>query len=255
VAGGCGSRIGGPRMSWHLGRLCGFDLETTGVDVEADRIVSACVVQCGGGHPTQSATWMADPGIEIPEGAAKVHGITTERARAEGRPAAEVVEQVVAALAEVVLAGTPVVAMNASFDLTILDREARRHGVQPLVDIVGDDLRVIDPRVLDKKIDPRRRGGRKLEDLCRTYQVALDGAHSADADAIAVCRVAWRIGQKESAIGGAELGFLHGKQVDWARQQAESLADYFRRTPGKESWADGVRAEWPLIPHQRGGGA
>src|SRR5688500_20167479 len=85
-------------MSWHLGRLCGFDLETTGVDVEADRIVSACVVQCGGGHPTQSATWMADPGIEIPEGAAKVHGITTERARAEGRPAAEVVEQVVAAL-------------------------------------------------------------------------------------------------------------------------------------------------------------
>lgn len=241
-------------MSWYLGRLCGFDLETTGTDVEADRIVTACVVQCGGGAAVQTATWMADPGVEIPEGAAKVHGITTEQARAEGRPAAEVVEQLVAALAEVVLAGTPVIAMNASFDLTILDREARRHGVQPLVDIVGTDLRVIDPRVLDKKIDRYRRGGRKLEDLCRTYQVKLNGAHSADADAIAACRVVWRIAQKESAIGGASLDFLHEKQIEWAREQAEGLAAYFRKTPGKEHQADGVRVEWPLIPLQRTGG-
>ncbi|NED73329.1 3'-5' exonuclease [Streptomyces sp. SID9944] len=238
-------------MSWHLGRLAGFDLETTGVDVETDRIVTACVVQCGGDQPTQSFNWMADPGIEIPEGAAKVHGITTERARAEGRPAAEVVEQVVATLAQSVLAGLPIVAMNASFDLTILDREARRHGMQPLTEHVGGDLRVIDARVLDKKIDPYRRGGRKLEDLCRHYQVALDGAHSADADAIAACRVVWRIATKEPRIGGASVDDLHNWQAMWARQQAESLADYFRRTPGKESWADGVRTEWPLIPHQR----
>ena len=239
--------------AWFEGRLAGFDLETTGVDVESDRIVTACAVQCGGGHPTQSATWMADPGIEIPEEAAKVHGITTEQARAEGRPAAEVVEQLVAALAECVLAGQPIVAMNASFDLTILDREARRHGVQPLADIVGGDLRVVDPRVLDKAVDKFRRGGRKLEDLCRTYGVRLDGAHSADADAIAACRVAWRIATKEPRIGGASLDDLHKWQIEWARQQAESLADYFRRTPGKESWADGVRTEWPLIPHQGGG--
>ncbi|MFB6787641.1 3'-5' exonuclease [Streptomyces olivaceus] len=240
--------------AWFEGRLAGFDLETTGVDVETDRIVTACVVQCGGGNPTQSATWMADPGVEIPEGAAKVHGITTEQARAEGWPAAEVVEQVVAALAECVLAGLPVVAMNASFDLTMLDREARRHGVQPLVDIVGGDLRVVDPRVLDKAVDKFRRGGRKLEDLCRTYDVALDGAHSADADAIAACRVAWRIATKEPRIGGASLEQLHGWQVEWARQQAESLREYFARTPGKESWADGVRTEWPFIPAQRAGG-
>lgn len=241
-------------MSWHTGRLCGFDLETTGIDVEQDRIVTACVVQCGGGHDTASGTWLADPGIEIPEGAAQVHGITTEQARAEGRPAAEVVKQVVAALAEVVLAGTPIVAMNASYDLTLLDREARRHGVQPLVDIVGDDLRVIDPRVLDKQVDKFRRGGRKLEDLCRTYDVRLDGAHSADADAIAACRVAWRIATKKPQIGRASLVDLHAWQIRWAKEQAESLADYFRRTPGKEHQADGVRTEWPLIPAQRTGG-
>ncbi|MEV8477849.1 exonuclease domain-containing protein [Streptomyces sp. NPDC051173] len=237
-------------MSWYLGRLAGFDTESTGVDVENDRIVTACVVQCGGGHPTRSATWMADPGIEIPEDAAKIHGITTERARAEGQPAGQVVEQVIAALSQVVLAGIPLVAMNASFDLTMLDREARRHGVCPLSELVGDQLRVIDPQVLDKKIDRFRRGGRKLEDLCRTYDVRLDGAHTADADAIAACRVAWRIAQKEPTIGSASLAFLHEEQIGWATEQADSLAAYFARTPGREHLADGVRPEWPLIPFE-----
>lgn len=242
-------------MSWHLGRLAGFDLESTGVDVEQDRIVTACVVHCGGKQPTQPFNWMADPGVEIPEGAAKVHGITTERARAEGRPAAEVVEQVVAALAESVAEGLPVVAMNASFDLTMLDREARRYGVQPLTDIVGEGLRVIDPRVLDKQVDQRRKGQRTLTALCQHYQVPLDGAHSADADAIAACRVAWRLGSTVPQLGEMSIDDLHQAQIKWAESQGRSLAAYFRRTPGKEAWADGVRTEWPLIPAQRGGTA
>jgi len=237
-------------MSWHLGRLCGFDLETTGIDVETDRIVTACVVQCGGKQPVQSATWLANPGIEIPEEAAKVHGISTEQARAEGRLAAEVVEQITAALAQISRDGIPIVAMNAAFDLTMLDREARRHGIDPLFGIC--EPLVIDPRVLDKKVDRYRRGGRTLTDLCATYRVKLDGAHTADADAIAACRVAWRIAQQHPSIEATALEDLHEQQVEWAREQAEGLADYFRRTPGKESWADGVRTEWPLIPHQRG---
>ena len=239
-------------MSWHLGRLCGFDLETTGVDVETDRIVTACVVQCGGKHPTQSATWLANPGIEIPEGAARVHGITTEKARAEGQPAGQVIEQVVAALSQVVYAGIPVVAMNANFDLTLLDREARRHNVYPLADRYIDEMTVIDPKVLDKQIS-RRKGRRTLSDLCEHYQVPLDGAHSADADAIAACRVAWRIAMQDTRIGSADPKVLHKWQVEWARQQGESLRDYFARTPGKEHQADGVRTEWPLIPAQQDG--
>ncbi|MEE4598274.1 3'-5' exonuclease [Streptomyces sp. DSM 41524] len=237
-------------MSWHLGRLCGFDLETTGVSTEDDRIVTACVVQCGGGHPTASANWLADPGVEIPEGAAKVHGITTEQARAKGRPAAEVVEQVTAALAQVQRDGIPIVAMNASFDLTMLDREARRHGITPLVDVIGaDKLRVIDPRVLDKQVS-RRKGSRTLTDLCSHYGVRLDGAHASDADAIAACRVVWRIGQQHPKLAGLALEDLHEQQVQWAGAQARSLRAYFARTPGKESWADGVREDWPLVPRQ-----
>lgn len=240
-------------MSWHLDRLAGFDLETTGVDTEQDRIVTACVVQCGGNQPVQSANWLADPGIDIPDGAAKVHGITTDKARAEGRPAAEVVTEVITALAQVALSGVPIVIMNASYDLTLLDREARRHGVKTLTDTVGNDLRIIDPRVLDKQVS-RREGGRTLTDLCRHYAVRLDGAHSSDADAIAACRVAWRLGAQHAQLSSMTLDELHTQQIEWADAQGRSLRAYFARTPGKESWADGVRTEWPLVPHQRGEG-
>ncbi|WP_103502157.1 MULTISPECIES: 3'-5' exonuclease [unclassified Streptomyces] len=237
---------------WSEGRLCGFDLETTGVSVEEDRVVTACVALVGGGAPTESRTWLVDPGVEIPEEATAVHGITTGTARAEGRPAGEVVTEIVTALAEAQRAGIPIVAMNASFDLTILDREARRHGVAALGDLLpAARLRVIDPRVLDKEVDTYRPGGRRLEDLCRHYRVALDGAHRADADAVAACRVAWRIARTEPAIGHTALDTLHQRQITWARDQATSLADYFRRTPGKETWAADVRTEWPLIPAQR----
>lgn len=236
-------------MSWFQDRMCGFDTESTGVDVENDRIVTACVVACGGGADTDSTVWLSDVGgAEIPAEAAAIHGISTEKARAEGRPAAEVIAEVTDALVEAAEAGVPIVAMNAAFDFTLLDRECARYGVKSLW--ARAVPLVLDPRVLDKHLDPYRRGGRKLTDLCRHYQVPLDGAHSSDADAIAACRVVWRLGSTVPDLGRLPLGELHELQASWAKQQAESLAAYFRRTPGKEVWADGVRTEWPLIPHQ-----
>jgi DNA polymerase-3 subunit epsilon len=229
--------------------MAGFDLETTGIDVESDRIVTACVVQVGGGHPTQSATWLADPGIDIPDAAAQVHGITTARAQADGAPATEVVENIVAALAQIQRDGIPIVAMNAAYDLTLLDREARRHGITPLVDIIGPgQLRVIDPMVIDRHTAPYRRGSRTLTALCAHYQVALDGAHSADGDAVAACRVAWRIADGNPLLAAVPLSLLHEQQTGWAMEQAVSRAAYFARTPGKEHLADSVRSEWPLVP-------
>ena len=60
-----------------------FDLETTGVDVTTDRIVTAHVGLLGpDGVALRSQSWLADPGVEIPEGATAVHGITTAHARA-----------------------------------------------------------------------------------------------------------------------------------------------------------------------------
>lgn len=233
-------------MSWHLGRLAGFDTESTGVDVETDRIVTACIVEVGGKLPPDPANWLSDvDGMEIPKTASDIHKVTTERARAEGQPAREVIEQLVAALAQVVLAGTPLVIMNAPFDLTLLDREARRHGVQPLTDIVGDELRVVDPKVIDKHLDMYRPGKRTLTDLCRHYDVKLDGAHSADADAIATCRVAWRLGNVFPQLAEMSLDALHKSQIEW---HAAWAADFQKHLRGKGQADAVIDGSWPLRP-------
>ncbi|WP_371793889.1 exonuclease domain-containing protein [Streptomyces albidoflavus] len=237
--------------SWAGRPLVGFDLETTGVDPETDRIVTGCVVRYGGGRPTEARTWLADPGVPIPAGATAVHGVTTEAARASGRPAADVVTEITAALVQAAAEGLPIVAMNAAFDLTMLDREARRYGVRPLGDLCSPV--VLDPRVLDRQLDRYRRGGRTLTDLCRHYVVRLEAAHSADADAVAACALVWKLAARYQVLAHTELGELHDLQTRWAREQAEGLRDYFVRTPGKEHLAASVRLDWPMIPAPRGG--
>lgn len=235
---------------WHTGPLCGFDTETTGTDVDTDRIVTACLVTCGTGIDTTAATWLSDiDGTDIPEEATRVHGVTTERAHTDGIPATQVIEDVIYGIAEAAVNDIPIVAMNAPFDLTILDREARRYGLTPPVEATKGRLRVVDPRVLDKHVDPYRRGGRTLTDLCAHYGVKLGDAHTADADAIAACRVAWRIAQRHPRIADLTLDELHERQTRWHAQQAASLRDYFTRT-GKHDLAAGIRADWPLAPHR-----
>lgn len=102
-------------MGWHRELLVGFDLETTGTDPREARIVTAAVVEVAGGEPVRRRSWLTDPGVPIPPEATAIHGITGERAAAEGRPAREPVEEIAHALAGHWAAGTPVVAYDAAF--------------------------------------------------------------------------------------------------------------------------------------------
>ena len=235
--------------AWHLGRLVGFDLETTSPDPLNARIVTACVVHCGGGQPTDSRTWLTDvDGEEIPAEAAAIHGVTTERAHAEGVDLRAAVEEILYALSEAAMAGLPTVAMNARYDLTVLDREAQRYGMTPLTARRGT-LRVIDPYVIDKQVDRYRPGKRTLSHLCQHYEVPLGSAHSADADAVAACRVAWRQGTRYPALAAMSLDELHTAQIGWAAQQAASLQEHFRKTRPDAY----VEPAWPVIPRQSRG--
>lgn len=235
-------------MSWHNRRLAAFDLETTGIDSESDRIVTAAVSVVGDGRPAVLHAWLLDPGIEIPAGASAVHGISTAQARAEGRPPREAVEEIVAALAEQLSQGVPIVAFNARFDLTCLDREAHRHGVVPLVERVGgpSGMLVIDPFVLDKQVDRYRKGKRTLGAVSAHYRVPLDDAHAANADALAAARVAWRLGQAFPELRDVELPALHQQQIAWAAEQAASFEDYLRRNGRDER----IERAWPFVPQQ-----
>ena len=67
---------------WYDGPLAAFDTETTGIDVERDRIVSAAlVVQETPRSAPRVTRWLINPGVEIPEAATAVHGLTADHSR------------------------------------------------------------------------------------------------------------------------------------------------------------------------------
>ncbi|MFT4219540.1 MAG: 3'-5' exonuclease [Microbacterium sp.] len=219
-----------------------FDLETTGVDVARDRIVTAHVgLLDASGTVLRAHDWLADPGVDIPEGAAAIHGVTTEHARAHGQPAAEVVGEVVDALRALFDRGIPVVAYNAPYDFSLLKHEALRHGVAPIT----DPSPVIDPLVVDKRYDRYRPGKRTLTHVAQHYAVALDGAHEASADAIAAGRVAQALAERFAPWLPETVEELHTRQIGWARAQAESLTEYFVRI-GRIDPDDPVDGSWPI---------
>lgn len=219
-----------------------FDLETTGIDVTADRIVTAHVgLLDASGRVIRARDWLADPGIAIPEGASAIHGISTERARAQGRPAVEVVAEVVEAVRAVLDAGIPVVAYNAPFDFSLLKYESLRHGIVP----IESPSPVIDPLVVDKAYDRWRRGKRTLEVVAAHYAVRLEAAHEASADAVAAGRVAQALAERFAPWLPDSAHELHTRQIGWARAQAESLTEYFIRI-GRLDPEERLDGRWPI---------
>lgn len=112
-------------MSWHQELLVSFDLETTGTDVEQDRIVTAALIRLeGDGRTAAKQTWLLDPGVPIPEEAAAIHGISTAYVQEHGRSLTTAIEEITEGLADALRAEIPLVVMNARYDLSLLDRES-----------------------------------------------------------------------------------------------------------------------------------
>lgn len=233
--------------SWAAGPYLAFDTETTGVHVGVDRIVTAAIVDIRPGQPVRTRTWLINPGVEIPAEATKIHGITTTMARTDGVHPSTALEEISLEIETALASGIPLVAMNASFDLTLLDRELLRYKLGGFEERIGsyDALRpVLDPYVLDRELDKYRKGGRTLTDLCRHYKVKLDGAHDASADAIAACRVLFRIAQQyPRSLGNADLNELHDKQTVWHAERQRDFAAY-RESIGKP--LTDISDEWPI---------
>ena len=232
---------------WYEGPLAAFDTETTGVDVETDRIVSAAVVvQDAPGSRPRVRRWLVDPGVPVPAEATAVHGLTEEHLRGNGRWPSPVMDEIVRELAEHSGARRPLVVMNAPFDLTLLDRELRRHRASSLDRwFESVPLRVLDPRVLDKHLDRYRKGRRTLTDLCVHYGVELQGAHDAAADALAAMDVVRAVGRRFAArLERLSPSELHTLQAVWHAAQARGLQAWFARSGSQEA----VDPAWPLRP-------
>ena len=224
--------------AWHRGPMVVFDTETTGVDVNADRIVTATVASIVPGKPVAAITWLINPLIPIPAGATAVHGITDSQAQAEGVFPAKAIAEIAQAIAAASTAGLPVIAFNAAFDFTILERECRRHNIPFPTPFV------IDPFVIDKVMDKWRKGSRTLTATCAHYQVALNGAHDATQDALAAGRVAWRMAERWPRELQIPLSELHEKQARWRDAWAVEFQEYLRVKKGEKDAV--VNGEWPV---------
>lgn len=229
------------RFAWQELPRAAFDLETTGTDPHAARIVTASVVIVNGRDELlQHHEWLVDPGVEIPESAAAVHGISTEKARAEGRDAAEATAEIAALLGEL-FQTMPIMAFNAPYDFTVLEAESRRYGVAPI-----DPAPVIDPLVMDRAVDKYRRGKRTLSVMSEFYGVSLVDAHTSAADALATIGVADAIARRYPSQIQIDPLQLHSAQAGWHQAWAQNFQDFLRRkNPAAVVDSAWPRAEFP----------
>src|SRR5690625_5285252 len=226
------------------GPVLGFDTETTGVNPFRDRIVTAALVGRGP-RGTFQRTWLIDPGVEIPEQAAAIHGISTAHAREHGVAPARALAEIAAELTAAFRRRIPVVAFNAAFDLTIIEAELERYGLPTIGERLGRPLSpVIDPLVLDRALDRYRRGKRTLVDLCEVYGVEGTGRlHTADVDVAAPLAVLAAQARQHPELADENLDQLHLWQAGQHRAWAQNFNSW-RTTQGLEG--PGASVHWPL---------
>ncbi|MFV8395245.1 3'-5' exonuclease [Corynebacterium hindlerae] len=214
-------------------QMLSFDLETTSPNPFEARIVTSALVRISG-HEVSSQEMLADPGVEIPEGAQQVHGISTEYAREHGRPHDEVLDETIAAIEKGWADGLTLIVFNAPYDLTVLGQ------LRPGFAVTGP---VFDPFVIDKAKDPYRKGKRTLSDLCALYDVKLDNAHEATSDALAAARIAWKQARQWPDLVQKPLDELMEYQAVSYYKSQQSFKRYLE---GKGSDSSQVNVSWPM---------
>ncbi|MGV0405933.1 3'-5' exonuclease [uncultured Corynebacterium sp.] len=222
-------------MNFDASRMLAFDLETTSANPKEARIVTSALVRIDG-RDVQKVEHLADPGIEIPQEATNVHGITTEKARAEGRPHEEVLKDTVDAIKAAWEDGLTLIVYNAAFDLTVL------RSLTGDFTVTGP---VYDPYVIDRVSDKWRKGKRTLGAVCEHYGVELGNAHEATADALAAARVAWKqVRQHYPNLAQMdENELMEFQAVKWY----EDRVAFKKYLEGKGRDASDVSTAWPLI--------
>ena len=228
-----------------------FDTETTGVNVLEDRLVTASIVYVDSvGNIIENYEWIINPGVEIPEGASAVHGVTNERAQAEGAAPQTSVYEIASVLAYFLSNGVPIVAYNASYDFSIMESEIVRHlgeaGYTGFVDFFPDrqiPKLIIDPYVIDKRLDKYRPGKRTLGITAQFYGVDLENAHASYDDCLAAGGVLRAVWERYPILSEGSFEDLYDEQVKWYAEQQTGLSDYFKKI-GKD--VDDINTVWPI---------
>ncbi len=139
-----------------------FDTETTGLDPRGgDRVIEVACLELVRDLPTgRSFHALIDPERNVPDDAARVHGITTAQLRGKPRFA-----EMVPALLDF-LGDGPLVAHNAPFDFGFLDAEFSRLDLPAL-----DPARMVDTLAMARTRFPGLPNS--LDALCRRFGIDL----------------------------------------------------------------------------------
>ena len=159
-----------------------FDLETTGLDTANDRVVEIGLVKLMPDGERVKMVERMDPGIDIPDGAAKIHGIRTEDVRGLfGKPR---LNKFAAAILEFLGDGDIGGFNTIGYDLPLWLAECERHAIPfSMEGRYSVDAKVIF-NVMETGWDRFLMGPRNLTAAVRHYcGRQLDGAHSAEHDA------------------------------------------------------------------------
>lgn len=184
--------------------IVAIDLETTGVDVKTAKIIEISIVRGleDGAHVTQRL----NPGVPIPSGASKVHGIHDADV-ADCPLFADVCQSFLPLLKGVVLTGFNLI----SYDVPLLTNEYARVGITwP----EGGDVDIIDTHYIFKKREPRTLSKAVEYYLGRDH----DGAHGAYADARASLEILHaQVAKYDDLPGDIDdlIGAVHGPDPSW----------------------------------------
>ena len=226
-----------------LGRtMYSLDTESTSLDTESARVVTLTLGRSTSPGHWSPKSYLLDPGVEIPAEATAVHGITTEHAQKEGMQPGHALHEVWLWLTQIATGRTPLVIFNAPYDLTLLDREFRRHLGEPL----PTGLIVLDTLCLFRRFDWTT-GGRSLGKLAARYGITFP-AHDAEADALASLKLLHILAVMNDLLPLITPATLHEAQQGWWVQQQD--------TAEARALGSGTAFErqdcWPLIPFTDG---
>lgn len=167
-----------------------FDLETTGLYPELDKIIEVGAVKYIDGKVDSVFSTLVDPEQSIPTIATKINGITNDMVK--DKP---LIQRTLVDLSQF-CQGFIMVAHNASFDFQFLQSNFRRHKMQ------APDSLVIDSYGMAKKILPGL-ANYKLGTLVQHLNIQSEVFHRAEDDAKYCAEVFMHLIKK--VTGGATL--------------------------------------------------
>jgi DNA polymerase III subunit epsilon len=173
-----------------------FDLETTGLSpTEGDQVVSIGGVRVVNGRILAAETFerLVNPGRPIPEASIRVHGITDEMVR-DKPPVAIVLPDFQRFAADAVL-----VAHNAAFDITFLNRAAAK--------ALTFDQPVVDTLLVSAYLNPDEED-HSLDAIAARLGLDVARRHSAFGDALLTAAILLRLLDRCEERGIVRLGQL-----------------------------------------------